>query len=78
MGNIVCSSSKFGRNEEIEMDENDLMKTRLMISSAGWGSGSYVKWTDGSSNGGGGKLTFVKNKNEATWWSIEVIEQQIE
>ena len=66
LGNIVCSSNKMGRNEEVEMDEGNLGRTPFLVSSAGWGKGSYLLWNEK-------KLTFAKSKEEATLWEVEIL-----
>jgi hypothetical protein len=42
LGSLVCSASCFGQREEWQADEN-WEKSRLLIASAGWGNGGYLK-----------------------------------
>ena len=74
LGNLVCSNSKFGRNEEVEFSDVNLDQTRIVISSAGWGKGDYIKWSE--KKDGKGKLGFCgghDKKATATIWKITKI-----
>ena len=42
LGSLACSASAFGQREEWQADDN-WEKSRLLIASAGWGNGGYLK-----------------------------------
>ena len=42
LGSLACSTSAFGQREEWQADDNS-EKSRLLIASAGWCNGGYLK-----------------------------------
>lgn len=42
LGSLSCSASNFGQREEWQADEN-WEESKLLIASAGWGNGGYLK-----------------------------------
>lgn len=62
-GSLVCSASSFGQREEWQADEN-WEKSRLLIASAGWGNGGYLKVRQRD-----GALQIV-DKSQADMWCL--------
>eukprot|EP00542_Grammatophora_oceanica_P003997 CAMPEP_0194060434 /NCGR_PEP_ID=MMETSP0009_2-20130614/71740_1 /TAXON_ID=210454 /ORGANISM="Grammatophora oceanica, Strain CCMP 410" /LENGTH=144 /DNA_ID=CAMNT_0038711349 /DNA_START=29 /DNA_END=459 /DNA_ORIENTATION=- len=42
-GNLACSASSFGQREEWQTETENWQVTRLLLASAGWGQGAYLK-----------------------------------
>mmetsp|Transcript_4058 Transcript_4058/g.6788 ORF Transcript_4058/g.6788 Transcript_4058/m.6788 type:complete len:421 (-) Transcript_4058:63-1325(-) len=43
LGSLSCSASNFGQREEWQADDGNWEASRLLIASAGWGNGGYLK-----------------------------------
>lgn len=74
LGNVDCSARKFGKNEEWELDDGLMIRTRILCASASWGSGGWLNVVDNNTNGsfsfGGYDVT---SKKKASLWSLVVL-----
>ena len=66
LGSLACSASAFGQREEWQADDN-WEKSRLLIASAGWGNGGYLKARQRD-----GVLQIVE-KAEADLWCLQEV-----
>jgi len=73
LGYVVCNAKYFGRNEEWELDDGNMERTKVLCASANWGNGGWLKVDD--SNGYfsvGGYDSSEKQK--ASMWSVAVFD----
>lgn len=42
LGSVSCSARKFGKNEEWELDDGLMERTKILCASANWGSGGWL------------------------------------
>jgi len=64
-GGVACSARSFGQKEEWQAVGDNLESTPLVIASAGWGQGGFLKETP--SHG----FSIVKEKSDGGLWCIK-------
>jgi hypothetical protein len=72
-GAIVCNATRYGRNEEWELDDDSMQNTKLLCASANGGSGGWIE-LDGSTDTFTVKGHDRLSKQNATLWHITTIE----
>ena len=72
-GAIVCNATRYGRNEEWELDDDSIKNTKLLCACANGGSGGWIE-VDDSNNKFAVKGHDRLSKQKATLWEIIVIE----
>lgn len=73
-GAIVCNSTKYGRNEEWELDDDSMKGTKLLCASANGGNGGWLQLEEGSSCKFAVLGCDVVDKQKATLWNIVAME----
>ena len=73
LGYIVCNAKKFGRNEEWELDDNNMTRTKMLCASANWGNGGWLQVNEKND-----AFTIVNYgldgaKEKASIWSVIVV-----
>jgi hypothetical protein len=72
LGSIMCHAKNFGRNEEWELDDGAMTRTRLLCASANWGNGGWLEADNERKAFSIGDYT-VDAKRNASEWSILVL-----
>ena len=88
LGSVSCSARKFGKNEEWELDDGIMERTKILCASANWGSGGWLNANANSYSNNGGeqdnrtKLEGVSfaflgydavSKKNASLWSVIIL-----
>jgi len=74
LGYVACNSNKFGRNEEWELDDENMARTKILCASANWGNGGWLEVDEKHEafSLGGYDATA---KEKASMWSIVVLDE---
>ena len=72
-GAIVCNATRYGRNEEWELEDDSMKNTKLLCASANGGSGGWIE-VDESADKFAVKGQDKVSKQKATLWQITVVE----
>mmetsp|Transcript_14618 Transcript_14618/g.27485 ORF Transcript_14618/g.27485 Transcript_14618/m.27485 type:complete len:491 (+) Transcript_14618:56-1528(+) len=67
LGYVVCNSNKFGNNEEWELDDEPMNKTRILCASAHWGNGGWLEFDAKTETFLIGDYGLDSKKNAALW-----------
>jgi hypothetical protein len=70
LGYVVCNSNKFGSNEEWELDDEPMNKTRILCASANWGNGGWLELDARMETFSIGHYDLDSKKNAALWSMI--------
>ena len=74
LGSVVCTAKKFGKNEEWELEDGIMERTKILCASANWGSGGWLNVDDET----GEKFSFggyeAASKRNASLWSVIVLD----
>lgn len=74
LGYITCNAKKFGRNEEWEIDDVDMSRTKIICASANWGNGGWLKVDE--TKGVFSVTNYVTEaKLNASEWSITIVSE---
>ncbi len=78
LGSVVCSARKFGSNEEFELDDDGVMsRTKILCTSANWGSGGWLNVVDYDNDTKESYFSFggydAASKKNASLWSLDVL-----
>ncbi len=74
LGSVSCTAKKFGKNEEWELDDGVMDRTRILCASANWGSGGWLNVDEET----GERFSFggydAASKKKASLWSVIVLD----
>jgi hypothetical protein len=82
LGSVACSAKKFGKNEEWELDDGMMDRTKILCAAANRGSGGWLNVDVGADDSGtrsNGTFTFggydAASKRSASLWSVVVLNE---